>query len=1359
LNEKIASKFYHNFQNIFDEVLTKAKLYLTNASYTSDPNEFLNKVKSEIKDYSFIFHKIYLERYCEKCDEKYTTNKWCKPCQINYLKRNFTNWTSENKQIDDFIQKEQLQIENPWNIIFEWIPYSQFISIEKIENIGAIAIWKDGPLIYNAKSNKYERNFNKKVALKYLYDSQNIPQFLNKVSISYGISQNPDTMNYIIVFHEKYFEENSKYCEKCGKKYIRYKWCKTYQINYLKSDFTNWTSGNNLIDDFIQKKQLQIEGPRDIIFEWIPYDQFNEINEMGNIGAIAIWKDGPLIYNVNLNKYIRNFNKKVSLKYLYNSQNISLSNELLNKVESKDISYGISQNPDTKNYIFVFHENYFEKYCKNCNKGYANKQCKWCKSCQIDFLKNNFTNWTSGNRQIDDFIQKEQLQIESSWDIIFEWIPYNQFTGIEKIENIDTIAMWKDGPLYYNSHSNKYERILVNKNVTLKYLHKIPDILNKDLDKIKSKDIICYGMSQNPDTKDYILVSHKEYFEKYCLKCDEKYTDKIYKCCESCQFDFLKSNFTNWNDRFKQIKFIIQEKQFEWIPYNQFSNIEKVGNTGATAICLLKYNMAYNKSKTCDSLVKWKRSNGRVALRYLYNLQYISDEFLSKVKSEDMCYGITKNPAVMNYILIFHEEYFEKYCCKCCNIEYTYYKQYIWCKSCQINYLKNNFTNWTSGNKQIDDFIQKEQLQIEKPWNIFEWIPYDQLNDIKEIGYGRSTAIWENGPSYYNFSERKLIRKSNKNVVIKYLCNSQNILSFDDYLNKVKSKDICYGISQNLNTKDFVLIFHEYIEKYCEACYKEYTNKKYKWCNPCQIAYKENNFTIWTSGDSQIDHLIQEKRLQISSPQDIIFEWIPYNQFSNIKEIGNIDTIAMWKDGPLYYNSHSNKYERNLVNKNVTLKYLEGKLNNIDELLNKVESEDNSYGISQNPDTKDYMLVVNEMYCEKCGEKYANDLYKLCKPCLSNDKNVKISNFIDNSKLKWILYSQFKNVEKIGKGGFATVYSAMWNNKKVALKCLHINSHNLIDEFLNEVSAYSAYSNQDFSSNILKLYGISQKDTENYVIVLEYAEGGNFNDYLYRNYKKFNWLNRLQILIDIIRGLKEIHQKQMVHRDFHIGNILFKYIKYNDTYISDMGLCGEVGNIDETKIYGVMPYVAPEVLKGKNYTQAADIYSFAMIMYFVATGRQPFADHAHDNLLALNICNGIRPEIDKSKAPKCYIDLMKSCWDSNPKNRPDATKIEELICLFRYSYMLDASEFKLNMKVKKEQQHYEIEKQFKEADEYRKANPLLIKTTHPQAIYTSRLLNPFTGDLPEDDKGVGDDSLVKCDDNMYNNSVEITDFS
>ncbi|RGB27698.1 kinase-like domain-containing protein, partial [Rhizophagus diaphanus] len=118
----------------------------------------------------------------------------------------------------------------------------------------------------------------------------------------------------------------------------------------------------------------------------------------------------------------------------------------------------------------------------------------------------------------------------------------------------------------------------------------------------------------------------------------------------------------------------------------------------------------------------------------------------------------------------------------------------------------------------------------------------------------------------------------------------------------------------------------------------------------------------------------------------------------------------------------------------------------------------------------------------------------------------------------------------------------------------------------------------------------------------------------------------------------------------------------NDSYsacISDMGLCKKIDDIDETSIYGVMPYVAPEILRGKPYTQAADIYSFGMIMYVIATGRQPFFNHAHDEILVLNICNGIRPEINEKIAPKCYSDLMKRCWDLDPDNRPNSIEIKE----------------------------------------------------------------------------------------------------
>jgi serine/threonine protein kinase len=229
-------------------------------------------------------------------------------------------------------------------------------------------------------------------------------------------------------------------------------------------------------------------------------------------------------------------------------------------------------------------------------------------------------------------------------------------------------------------------------------------------------------------------------------------------------------------------------------------------------------------------------------------------------------------------------------------------------------------------------------------------------------------------------------------------------------------------------------------------------------------------------------------------------------------------------------------------------------------------------------------------------------------------------------------------------------------------------------------------------------------------MVLDYAKGGNFNYWSNNNYNNFDWSYKLTSLWNIIKGLKEIHQNQMFHRDFHTGNILLDVIYVNSIndnsiYISDMGLCGEVGNTDKTSIYGVMPYVAPEVLRGKPYTQAADIYSFGMIMYFVATGRQPFADCAHEELLALRICNGIRPEINEQEIPKCYINLMKKCWDSNPDNRPNTDELSSIL-----SPDNDDDE--------------DWYKQIEEAEKY--FSVLKKCTIHPQAIYTSRLLNPYT---------------------------------
>ena len=137
------------------------------------------------------------------------------------------------------------------------------------------------------------------------------------------MSQNSNTKEYMIILHNKYFDKGfEKYCVKCGKIYtdIQYKWCIPCQVEEN-------TSGNEKIDNLIQEMQLKVNDERNIMFEWIPYNQFNDIREIGKGEFARIysakWKDGPLNYYFNKRKYIKDSNITVALKCLHNSQNIS----------------------------------------------------------------------------------------------------------------------------------------------------------------------------------------------------------------------------------------------------------------------------------------------------------------------------------------------------------------------------------------------------------------------------------------------------------------------------------------------------------------------------------------------------------------------------------------------------------------------------------------------------------------------------------------------------------------------------------------------------------------------------------------------------------------------------------------------------------------------------------------------------------------------------------------------------------------------------------------------------------------------------------------------------------------------------
>ncbi len=113
--------------------------------------------------------------------------------------------------------------------------------------------------------------------------------------------------------------------------------------------------------------------------------------------------------------------------------------------------------------------------------------------------------------------------------------------------------------------------------------------------------------------------------------------------------------------------------------------------------------------------------------------------------------------------------------------------------------------------------------------------------------------------------------------------------------------------------------------------------------------------------------------------------------------------------------------------------------------------------------------------------------------------------------------------------------------------------------------------------------------------------------------------------------------------------------------ISDLGLSGPANKtLRDGKIYGVLPYIAPEVMRGHPYTDKADIYSVGMLTWEVFTGKQPFSQHAHDKYLAQRICHGERPLIPV-EIPDFYKEIMWNCWNPDPLQRPSAQELYSAI--------------------------------------------------------------------------------------------------
>jgi len=210
-----------------------------------------------------------------------------------------------------------------------------------------------------------------------------------------------------------------------------------------------------------------------------------------------------------------------------------------------------------------------------------------------------------------------------------------------------------------------------------------------------------------------------------------------------------------------------------------------------------------------------------------------------------------------------------------------------------------------------------------------------------------------------------------------------------------------------------------------------------------------------------------------------------------------------------------------------------------------------------------------------------------------------------------------------------------------------------------------------------------------------------------------------EVLINISYfRLETIHKANFIHRDFHSGNILSGNSNQNKRYqwqIGDLGLSQPVNNTSNNEIYGVIPYIAPEIFMGSPFSKESDVYGFGMIMWEFTSGCKPFANTEHDISLIYQIIDGKRPEITDD-TPECFVDLMKSCWDNDPKKRPSMEKIRKTL----------GSWFFKN-KNKKEFDQAELKRN--ELINSEKLGPEFTEKYHPKAIFTSRLLSPLISEV------------------------------
>ena len=242
----------------------------------------------------------------------------------------------------------------------------------------------------------------------------------------------------------------------------------------------------------------------------------------------------------------------------------------------------------------------------------------------------------------------------------------------------------------------------------------------------------------------------------------------------------------------------------------------------------------------------------------------------------------------------------------------------------------------------------------------------------------------------------------------------------------------------------------------------------------------------------------------------------------------------------------------------------------------------------------------------------------------------------------------------IGKGTFSKVKLGVHKEtkQKVAIKILEKSAIVEKDD-LERIIREMTILNQIDHINVIKVYDIYESE-DNYLIIMEYCEGGELFNYIVKN-QKLSEEETSFFFYQIINGVEYLHSKNIVHRDLKPENLLL--CEGNILKIIDFGLSNFYnGNYLSTPC-GSPCYASPEMVSGNKYNGFnIDIWAIGIILFAMLCGYLPFEDDDNDILFQKILECKLNYPSHLSPLAK---DIMKKILVTNPEKRIKIPQIKK----------------------------------------------------------------------------------------------------